>query len=113
MTGCGPAGGIRWRVSPRRPTSTAAGEAGAGSTLARASRGWAARPGMDTSLVCTSSKQTDPFGELKIFAGSASRALGQAICARLKTGLGQSETRVFSEGNIFVRVLENVRGRDV
>ncbi|HEX8201570.1 MAG TPA: ribose-phosphate diphosphokinase, partial [Isosphaeraceae bacterium] len=68
---------------------------------------------MDTSLVCTSSKQTDPFGELKIFAGSASRGLGQAICKQLRTGLGESETRVYSEGNIFVRVLENVRGRDV
>src|SRR5215210_1456577 len=68
---------------------------------------------MDTTLVCTSSKQTDPFGELKIFAGSASRTLSQAICAQLRTGLGKAETRVFSEGNIFVRVLENVRGRDV
>jgi ribose-phosphate pyrophosphokinase len=67
---------------------------------------------MDTSLVCTS-KLTDPYGELKIFAGSASRGLTQAICAHLKTAVGRAETRVFSEGNIFVRVLENVRGRDV
>ena len=27
--------------------------------------------------------------------------------------LARSETQVFSEGNVFVRVLENVRGRDV
>ena len=27
--------------------------------------------------------------------------------------LASSETHVFSEGNVFVRVLENVRGRDV
>jgi ribose-phosphate pyrophosphokinase len=67
---------------------------------------------MDTSLVCTS-KQADPYGELKIFAGSASRGLAQAICTHLKTTPAKAETRVFSEGNIFVRVLENVRGRDV
>jgi len=54
----------------------------------------------------------DPFGELKVFAGSASQALGKAICAHLGTDLARSETKVFSEGNIFVRVLENVRGRD-
>lgn len=67
---------------------------------------------MDTSLICCS-KDDDPYGELKIFAGSASRALGEAICRHLGTGLARSHTHVFSEGNIFVRVLENVRGRDV
>ncbi len=67
---------------------------------------------MDTSLVCTS-KQDDPYGELKIFAGSASRTLGKSICDHLGITLAQAETHVFSEGNIFVRILENVRGRDV
>ncbi len=67
---------------------------------------------MDNSLICTS-KQHDPFGELKIFAGRASRDLGTAICAHLGMPLGKSETKIFSEGNVFVRVLENVRGRDV
>ena len=70
---------------------------------------------MDKSLVgCnTSSKMTDPFGELKVFAGRASQGLGQKICAQLGIELARSETKVFSEGNVFVRVLENVRGRDV
>jgi ribose-phosphate pyrophosphokinase len=67
---------------------------------------------MDKSLVC-SSKLTDPFGELKIFAGSASLELGNAICRYAGTELAKSETHIFSEGNVFVRVLENVRGRDV
>jgi ribose-phosphate pyrophosphokinase len=67
---------------------------------------------MDNSLICTS-KQADPFGELKIFAGLASRNLGAAICAHVGTPLAKSETKIFSEGNVFVRVLENVRGRDV
>ena len=48
-----------------------------------------------------------------LFAGSASRRLGQAIADYLHRPLGANETLRFSEGNLFVRVLENVRGRDV
>jgi ribose-phosphate pyrophosphokinase len=51
--------------------------------------------------------------ELLLFAGSASRKLGGAISDYLDCPLGASETLKFSEGNLFVRVLENVRGRDV
>src|SRR5262249_61607416 len=60
-----------------------------------------------------SSKLTDPFGELKVFSGSASEGLSRSICQQLGIELARSETKVFSEGNVFVRVLENVRGRDV
>src|SRR5438034_8484182 len=35
------------------------------------------------------------------------------MAAYLGCGLGASETVRFSEGNLFVRVLDNVRGRDV
>ena len=48
-----------------------------------------------------------------LFAGSASRKLGGAIADYLDHELGASETLRFSEGNLFVRVLDNVRGRDV
>ncbi|MCA1684525.1 MAG: ribose-phosphate pyrophosphokinase [Planctomycetia bacterium] len=70
---------------------------------------------MDKTLVScnASSKMADPFGELKIFAGRASGGLGEAICEQLGTPLARAETLQFSEGNVFVRVLENVRGRDV
>jgi ribose-phosphate pyrophosphokinase len=51
--------------------------------------------------------------EFLIFAGSASRKLGQAVAEYLNCSLGAGETLKFSEGNLFVRVLENVRGRDV
>ncbi len=67
---------------------------------------------MDQSLIC-SAKQTDPFGELKIFAGRASGPLARAVCSHLGIEVARSETKIFSEGNVFVRVLENVRGRDV
>src|SRR3954447_4332758 len=71
---------------------------------------------MDKTMVaCTnaSSKQADPFGELKIFSGQASGALARSISSHLGAELARSETHTFSEGNVFVRVLENVRGRDV
>jgi phosphoribosylpyrophosphate synthetase len=48
-----------------------------------------------------------------VFAGSASRRLGAVIARRLGVQLGASEVIRFSEGNLFVRVLDNVRGRDV
>ena len=51
--------------------------------------------------------------DLLLFAGSASRKLGAAISAYLDLPLGNSETLTFSDGNLFVRVKENVRGRDV
>jgi ribose-phosphate pyrophosphokinase len=53
---------------------------------------------------------TDDF---LLFAGSASRKLGRAIADYLDRPLGASETLRFSEGHLFVRVLDNVRGRDV
>jgi ribose-phosphate pyrophosphokinase len=46
-----------------------------------------------------------------ILAGSASRALGAEIADYLQLPLARSEVLRFSEGNLFVRILENVRGR--
>lgn len=48
-----------------------------------------------------------------IFAGSGSRGLTARICERLGTRPARGEVVTFSEGNTFVRVLENVRGREV
>lgn len=48
-----------------------------------------------------------------IFAGSASRLLTANICRHLGVEPGRCEAFQFSEGNTFVRILENVRGRDV
>jgi ribose-phosphate pyrophosphokinase len=56
---------------------------------------------------------TNPHGELRVFAGTANPKLAQEICAQLQIELSPSECVRFSEGNTFVRVLENVRGRDV
>jgi ribose-phosphate pyrophosphokinase len=48
-----------------------------------------------------------------IFAGNGSPKLGQAIADCAGVPLGQSECMRFSEGNLFVRIHENVRGRNV
>lgn len=60
------------------------------------------------------------FGELKIFCGSASRGLAQEIVDYIKVKpqyaglqLGKSERKVFSNENIFVKLKESVRGKDV
>jgi ribose-phosphate pyrophosphokinase len=51
--------------------------------------------------------------EMKIFAGNANPALAESICAYLQTPLSKAEVRRFSDGEIFVEIGENVRGRDV
>lgn len=50
---------------------------------------------------------------LKVFCGSANPALAQEICRCLKIPLGRSEVTRFSDGEVRVQVLENVRGADV
>lgn len=52
------------------------------------------------------------FEDIVIFAASRSRRLTDRICTHLGTSPGKNEVITFSEGNTFVRVLENVRGRD-
>ena len=51
--------------------------------------------------------------ELKVFTGNAHPALAQAVCDYLGIPLGKAEVFEFSNENIFVRILENVRERDV
>ncbi|MBI5877678.1 MAG: ribose-phosphate pyrophosphokinase [Chloroflexi bacterium] len=51
--------------------------------------------------------------EIRVFAGSGSQALTRRICAELGVEPGANEVLRFSEGNLFVRIRENVRGRRV
>jgi len=50
--------------------------------------------------------------ELKVFSGNANPALANAVTEYLKIPLGKCEVFQFSNENIFVRILENVRSRD-
>lgn len=54
-----------------------------------------------------------PPDQLLIFGGSASPRFTESICRELGVTPGKCDSRHFSEGNTFVRVLENVRGRDI
>ncbi|QPC85259.1 ribose-phosphate diphosphokinase [Phototrophicus methaneseepsis] len=60
------------------------------------------------------------FGKMKIFSGSAHPALGEEVCSYIgqRPGyediqVGHYERTVFSNENIFVKLNESVRGRDV
>ncbi len=51
--------------------------------------------------------------ELKVFTGNAHPTLAESICDYLGIPLGKAEIFEFSNENIFIRILENVRQRDV
>ena len=51
--------------------------------------------------------------EFKIFSGTANAPLAQEICDFLGLPRGQCHLTQFSDGEIYVQVLENVRGADV
>lgn len=53
-----------------------------------------------------------PQGDLAVLAGSANPLLAQAIASHLGVQLTPCHAHIFSEGNVFVRIRENVRGRD-
>ena len=53
------------------------------------------------------------YGELKIFSGTAHPVFGNKICDYLNIELGKAELFKFSNDNTFVRILENIREKDV
>ena len=57
--------------------------------------------------------ETPLYQELKVFTGNAHPALACDICEYLEKPRGQCEVFEFSNENIFVRFLEDIRARDV
>ncbi len=51
--------------------------------------------------------------DISIFSGNANRSLAVAICKHLRIPLGNADVFQFSNENIFVKINDNVRGRDV
>lgn len=51
--------------------------------------------------------------EMKIFSGSAHRELAQRICAYVGMPLGDATVSSFPDGETYVKINENIRGRDV
>lgn len=56
---------------------------------------------------------TNDDSRLRIFSGNANLELAQKIAQRLNTSLGKISVDTFSDGEICIEVMENVRGRDV
>src|SRR5574337_539807 len=51
--------------------------------------------------------------ELKIFSGNANQALAKEICRKMDIPLGNALVGRFSDGEINVQIVDNVRGMDV
>src|SRR5476651_1987595 len=53
------------------------------------------------------------YTEMKVFSGSAHRQLAQRICAFIGVPLGDATVSSFPDGETFVKINDNIRGRDV
>jgi ribose-phosphate pyrophosphokinase len=51
--------------------------------------------------------------EMKVFSGSANRELAKRICDYIGAPLGQATISSFPDGETYVKIEENIRGRDV
>ena len=56
------------------------------------------------------SRADDKF---KIFCGTANEALTDEICAFLGMDRGKATVTRFSDGEVYIQIMENVRGSDV
>ncbi len=56
---------------------------------------------------------TDTTSQLMLFTGNANRALAQDIANYLRVPLGKAVVGHFSDGEVQIEILENVRGKDV
>ena len=52
------------------------------------------------------------FERMRIFTGNANPKLAEAVCKHLNISLGRCVVGRFSDGEVMVELLENVRGRD-
>ena len=53
------------------------------------------------------------FDNLMVFTGSANPKLAQQVARQLNVQLGKATVSKFSDGEVMVELLENVRGKDV
>ncbi len=53
------------------------------------------------------------YDRLRIFCGNANRALAEEICQCLGVPLAESSVTRFSDGEVYLQIMENVRGADV
>ena len=51
--------------------------------------------------------------DIKIFTGTSNKSLSDEICLSLGLPIGQASISRFNDGEVYVQILENVRGEDV
>jgi len=56
---------------------------------------------------------TNDENQLRIFSGNANLELAKSIAEKLNTSLGKISVDSFSDGEVCVEVMENVRGKDI
>src|SRR6185436_3150858 len=56
---------------------------------------------------------TAPLDRLMVFTGNANARLAQEVAKHLNLSLGRAIVGKFSDGEVMVELLENVRGKDV
>lgn len=54
-----------------------------------------------------------PFDSLMVFTGNANPRLAEDVARHMNIGLGKAKVGRFSDGEVAVEILENVRGKDV
>ena len=52
-------------------------------------------------------------GELRIFSGRSNPALAEKICEFVGLSLGSITLETFPDGETFVKINENIRGKDI
>src|SRR5262249_45978392 len=60
-----------------------------------------------------STEMSEQNDELKIFAGRSNPTLAQRICDYLQIQMGRAATETFPDGELFVKLNDDVRGKDV
>jgi ribose-phosphate pyrophosphokinase len=70
-------------------------------------------PYHESELTMKGLPATDTDQRMMVFTGNANRKLSQDIVNQLRLNLGNAVVERFSDGEVHVEVMENVRGRDV
>src|SRR6185437_12754334 len=84
--------------------------------LANGPKAWCRRdrfwPGMFPARGSTAEMSHIDADKLKVFTGRAHPELAQRICNYLQIPMGRGRTELFPDGELIVKVDEDVRGRD-
>ena len=66
-----------------------------------------------TSIQTQTAGEEMAFDSLMVFTGNANPELAHRVAKHLDTPLGNASVTKFSDGEVAIELLENVRGRDV